>query len=169
MDLPVCLVTGVSGFVAGHVALALLETKRFRVRGTVRDPNNAAAVAHLAAHATLKDVELVEADLLSDAGWEAALEGCAYCCHCASPFPIGEVEAGSLVAPAVEGTERVLRFAKQAGVQRVVVTSSVVAISSGRDPKDTAPRTFSEADFSNADLCEEYPRARRSRRKRPGR
>ena len=160
MDLPVCLVTGVSGFVAGHVALALLETKRFRVRGTVRDPNNAAAVAHLAAHATLKGVELFEADLLSDAGWEAALEGCAYCCHCASPFPIGDVEAGSLVAPAVEGTERVLRFAKQAGVQRVVVTSSVVAISSGRDPKDTAPRTFSEADFSNADACDEYARSK---------
>ena len=154
------LVTGVSGFVAGHVALALLETKRYRVRGTVRDLGKAAAVGHLAAHPVLQEVELVEAELLSDAGWEAALEGCAFCMHCASPFPIGKVADGSLTKPAVEGTERVLRFAKKAGVSRVVVTSSVVAISSGRDPADTAERTFTEADVSNVDLCDEYAKSK---------
>jgi nucleoside-diphosphate-sugar epimerase len=86
-ELPLVLVTGVSGFVAGHVALALLETKRYRVWGTVRDLKDKAAVGHLSAHPVLEEVFLVEADLLSDAGWEAALEGCAFCVHCASPFP----------------------------------------------------------------------------------
>ena len=159
-ELPLVLVTGVSGFVAGHVALALLETKRYRVWGTVRDLKDKAAVGHLSAHPVLEEVFLVEADLLSDAGWEAALEGCAFCVHCASPFPVGGVADGSLTTAAVEGTERVLRFAKKAGVKRCVVTSSVVAISSGRDPADAAPRTFSEADFSNADSCDEYARSK---------
>ena len=159
MSKPIVVVTGVSGFVAGHCAVALLATGRYAVRGTVRSKGNAAAVAHLAAHPVLRAVELVECDLLDDAGWAEACDGAAYMLHCASPFPIGKVKAGSLVAPAVAGTERALTFAAKAGLKRVVVTSSVAAISSGRAPGDVAARVFTDADHSNADACDERVRS----------
>ena len=85
MSKPVVVVTGVSGFVAGHCAVALLATGRYAGRGTVRDKSNAAAVAHLANHPVLRDVELVECDLLEDAGWAAAVRGATFMLHCASP------------------------------------------------------------------------------------
>lgn len=158
---PTVLVTGVSGFVAGHCALALLNSGRYRVRGTVRSAANEGAVAHLRAHPVLRAVEVVECpDLLEDGGWAAACAGCAYVLHCASPFPIGKVADGSLVKPAVQGTDRVLRFAAAAGVRRVVVTSSVVAISSGRAKGDVAERVFTEADRSDVAECDEYPKSK---------
>lgn len=101
----------------------------------------------------------MEADLLSDAGWAEALSGVTYVLHTASPFPIGKVEEGSLVRPAVEGTRRVIRAAAAAGVKRVVVTSSVAAVSSGRG-EDTTPKTFNEESWSTVDKCEEYPKSK---------
>mmetsp|Transcript_32215 Transcript_32215/g.96932 ORF Transcript_32215/g.96932 Transcript_32215/m.96932 type:complete len:344 (-) Transcript_32215:265-1296(-) len=150
------LVSGVSGFIGGHCALALLE-KGYEVRGTVRSLTGAAA-EHLRTHAVLKNVELVAADLLADEGWDAAAAGCDAVLHVASPFPIGSVEKDSLTRPAVEGTERALRAAAKAGIKRVVVTSSVVAVASGRT--DKVKRVFTESDHTNLDHCEEYPRSK---------
>ena len=39
---PIVTVTGISGYVGSQVGLALLNDGSYRVRGTVRDPNNAA-------------------------------------------------------------------------------------------------------------------------------
>ena len=157
---PLVLVTGASGFVAGHACLALLASGKFRVRGTVRSLSNTPALAHLRTHDQLQKVELVEADLLGDKGWDEAMRGVSFLMHVASPFPIGKVEPGSLVKPAVEGTERVLRAAAAGGVKRVVLTSSVAAISSGRAPDDNVEKTFTEADWSNAERADEYPKSK---------
>ncbi len=143
------LLTGVSGFVAKHVALQLLEAG-YDVRGTVRSMAKAAAVV-----ATLKQagadtgrLECVVADLIADAGWDAAMAGCEYVIHTASPFPVKQsTDKFALVPVARGGTLRVLEAAERAGVRRTVLTSSVVAVYYGHD--DSPDPSFSEADWSN--------------------
>mmetsp|Transcript_129522 Transcript_129522/g.360856 ORF Transcript_129522/g.360856 Transcript_129522/m.360856 type:complete len:342 (-) Transcript_129522:174-1199(-) len=161
-DAPLVLVTGCSGFVASQICLTLLETGLYRVRGTVRSAApDAASCSHLRSHVELRRVELVEADLLRDEGWREACEGVTYVLHVASPFPIGKVEPGSLVEPALRGTERVLRAAAAAGtVARVVLTSSVVAVSSGRPAGDRVERIYTEAEWSSVADCDEYSKSK---------
>ena len=95
-------------------------------------------------------LELVEADLLSSAGWEAAVAGCAYVLHVASPFVLDEPKDEQvLIRPAVEGTLAVLRAcaAAQPPPRRVVVTSSVAAVAYGSDKP--ASHVFTEADWTD--------------------
>ncbi|RUV24894.1 NAD-dependent epimerase/dehydratase family protein, partial [Mesorhizobium sp. M1A.T.Ca.IN.004.03.1.1] len=75
---------------------------------------------------------LVQADLDSDGGWAAAVEGCDYVIHTASPFPPGYPEnENALIQTARDGALRVLREAHRARVKRVVLTSSVAATNHG--------------------------------------
>ncbi|MGW2660976.1 SDR family oxidoreductase [Nocardia tengchongensis] len=144
------LVTGASGYVAGHVIQELLG-QGYRVRGTVRSAARAADVAAL-----LPGVELVEADLGADAGWDAAVAGCRYVLHTASPFPAGVPEhEDELIRPAVDGTLRVLRAAAAAGVERVVITSSIAAIQGGNEG-----RVLTEADWSDTARCDAYAKSK---------
>ena len=156
---PLVLVTGASGFIGSHCILALLGSNKFSVRGTVRSIGSK-STAHLTTHPGLKDATLVEADLLKDAGWDAAVAGCDYVLHVASLFPIGKVPENSLVQPAVEGTERVLRAAAKNKVKRVVLTSSVAAVSGGRADGDVEERTFKEDAWSNPDKQDEYGKSK---------
>lgn len=94
-------------------------------------------------------LQLFEANLLSDQGWEAAVAGCEYVLHVASPFPLETPkDENQLIKPAVEGTLRVLGFAEKAGVKRVVVTSSFAAIGYGRDDWSV---TLDESCWTNPD------------------
>jgi dihydroflavonol-4-reductase len=145
------LVTGISGFLGGHVALELLR-QGYTVRGSVRSLNKADKVkSTLAAHgADLARLELVELDLLSDAGWQAAVEGVRYVQHVASPFVIEQPkDRNELIRPAVEGTRRALNAALAAGVERIVLTSSIAAIAYGHEAEPD--RVFTEADWTNLD------------------
>ncbi|MBL1076732.1 NAD-dependent epimerase/dehydratase family protein [Nocardia sp. 2] len=142
------LVTGVSGYLAGHIVTDLRE-RGYEVRGTVRSLAKTAATAHLTG------VELVEADLSSDAGWAEAVAGCRYVVHAASPFPAAEPKReDELVRPAVDGTLRVLRAAAAGGVERVVLTSSIAAVRMGHDHRCT------EDDWSVLDACDPYPKSK---------
>lgn len=78
-------------------------------------------------------VDIVAADLESDAGWIEAVAGCTYVLHVASPFPPkAPKHEDELITPAKQGTLRVLRAARDAGgVKRVVLTSSFAAIGYG--------------------------------------
>ena len=127
------LVTGISGFLAGHIALLLLQAG-YRVRGTVRSAKRATEVVNqLQAHgADPASVTTCEADLLHDQGWAQAVSGCDYVIHTASPFPDGlPKNEDDLIRPACEGTLRVLKAAHAAGVRRVVLTSSIAATNYG--------------------------------------
>jgi nucleoside-diphosphate-sugar epimerase len=78
------------------------------------------------------------ADLEKDAGWSEAVSGCEYVMHVASPLPPGiPKHEDELIVPAREGTLRVLRAARDAGVKRVVLTSSFAAIGYGQKPQTT--------------------------------
>ncbi|MDC9822170.1 aldehyde reductase [Devosia sp. ZB163] len=143
------LVTGVSGFLGGHVALELLR-KGYTVRGSVRSLDKADRVREtLAAHgADVSRLEFVALDLLSDEGWEAAMEGVRYVQHVASPFVIEQPrDRNELIRPAVEGARRAVTAAMGGGVERIVLTSSVAAIAYGHEREQQ--RTFTEADWSN--------------------
>jgi len=142
---PAVLVTGVGGFLGGHVALQLLQ-HGYSVRGTIRHLTKASAVK--SRFQPFEDkVSLVEADLDKDKGWADAVSGCGYVIHTASPFPSGAVrdEAG-LIRTAREGALRVLRASHQAGVKRVVLTSSIAATNHG---SGSAP--FSEKDWTDVE------------------
>ena len=120
----------------------------YRVRGTTRSRETHDTVrATLGAQADIGRLELVEADLLGDEGWQAAVAGCDAVLHLASPFPSKQPkDENVLIRPAVEGSLRVLRAAAAAGVQRFVQTSSTVAVMYGHPRERTAP--FTEDDWT---------------------
>ena len=91
---------------------------------------------------------VVAADLTSDAGWADAASGCRYVLHAASPFPpVQPKDPDELIVPARDGALRVLRAALDAGVERVVMTSSIAAVRSDRQSSEAAP--YTEADWTN--------------------
>src|SRR3569623_979025 len=145
------LVTGGSGFVGGHVILQLLEAGH-EVRTTVRSLAKEAAVRHTLARAGATNPDkqsFFAADLEKDAGWAEAVAGCEYVQHVASPFPIAQPkDENELIRPAVDGTLRVLRAARDAGVKRVVQTSSFAAVGYGHGHRDTP---YDETDWTNVD------------------
>lgn len=144
------LVTGGSGFIGSHTVVRLLAAGH-RVRTTVRSPHKEQALREMVREggADDRELEVVVADLQGDDGWVEAVAGCAYVVHVASPtlqtVPKHEDE---MVVPAREGALRVLRAARDAGVRRVVLTSSFGAIGYGHPPQ-AAP--FTEEDWTDVD------------------
>ncbi|MET7396650.1 NAD-dependent epimerase/dehydratase family protein [Dactylosporangium sp. NPDC005572] len=125
------LVTGGTGYVAGWCVVELLR-QGYTVRTTVRD----AAKLDRVRAAVAAEVDPGErltghvADLTADGGWDAAVAGCDYVLHVASPLGLdGTEDAEALLRPARDGTLRVLRAATAAGVRRVVLTSAANAAS----------------------------------------
>ncbi|MBJ7338540.1 aldehyde reductase [Mycolicibacterium sp.] len=142
------LVTGGSGFLAGHVILRLLADG-YRVRTTVRSPNRAAEVraALRLPTAIADDIEFAVADLTADSGWSAAVVGCDAVLHVASPFPARQPQdEDDVIVPAREGTSRVLRAATDAGIRRIVMTSSFAAV--GYSPKPSGA-AYDESDWTD--------------------
>ncbi|GLY29357.1 aldehyde reductase [Kineosporia sp. NBRC 101731] len=146
------LVTGGSGFIAGHCILQLLG-RGYSVRTTVRSLEREAVVRSVLAAAGVSDgadLSFVAADLLSDAGWPEAVAGCDVVLHIASPVaPGGVKDENDVILPARDGTLRVLRAARDAGVRRLVLTSSFHSVAWGH-PHDRG-RTFTEADWGVVD------------------
>ena len=139
------LVTGGSGYIGSFIIRQLAE-QGWTVNTTVRSLKREAEVrASLAVPAD--KLKFFAADLLNDSGWADAVVGCSHVVHVASPLPSGAVKhEDDLIVPAREGALRALRFAKAAGVQRVVMTSSVAAIAYGHGKKIG---TYTEADWTD--------------------
>ena len=130
------LVTGGSGFLGGWCVVELMR-RGYDVRATIRDSSREGEVRESLAGelGTADRLAFFEADLSEDAGWDAAIEGCAYVLHVASPFPPkSPKDADELIVPARDGTLRVLRAATKAGVRRVVVTSSSATVAGAPEP-----------------------------------
>ena len=144
------LVTGISGFLGGHVALQLLNAG-YRVRGSVRNLSKADKVRDTLskAGADTSRLEFVALDLLSDAGWAEAMAGIRFLQHTASPFVLETPkDPDDLIRPAVEGTRRAIAAALASQVERVVLTSSIAAIQYGHADYS---RAYDEADWTNLD------------------
>ena len=124
------LVTGVSGYVGQHCAAELLK-KGYAVRGSVRSLSKVNEVTDGIKKVVdpKGNLEFCELNLMKDEGWGKAMEGCDYVLHVASPYISKEPkDENDLIKPAVEGTQRALKAAKSAGIKRVVLTSSMVAM-----------------------------------------
>ena len=145
------LVTGGSGFVAIHCIDQLL-CAGYPVHTTVRSLKREADVREMLKTAGTPRQEALtffEADLMQDKGWPEAVAGCRFVLHVASPFPASVPKhEDELILPAREGALRVLRAARDAGVQRVVQTSSFAAIGYGHKPQATP---FDETTWTNVD------------------
>ena len=152
------LVTGGSGYIAGFLIRQLIENG-WTVNTTVRSLKRESEVRGWLKTDDSK-LHLFAADLENDAGWAEAMAGCTHVAHVASPFPLGVPKhADELVVPAREGALRALRFAKDAGVKRFVLTSSMAAIAYGHG---SARSMYNEADWTNLDNPDvmPYPRSK---------
>lgn len=164
------LVTGGSGFIAGHCILQLAE-KGHEVRATVRSLAREATIRAALGKLGLADsapVSFVQADLLADDGWAEAMAGVDVVLHVASPVTPGHVDhEDRVIVPAREGTLRVLRAARAAGVRRVVMTSAFHAVAWGHPHDD---HVFTEADWTVLDGpgVDAYGRSKRSPSARRG-
>ncbi len=155
-------VTGGSSYIAGH-CIAQLISDGWRVRTTVRNLGRAgevrATIGKISPNAGA--IEFVVADLKSDPDWADAVAGADYVLHVASPVPAVDPKSDDeLVRPARDGTLRVLKAARNAGVKRVVMTSSISAIIFGRGVREK-PFTGAEwTDDTNRDDTSPYDRAK---------
>src|ERR1700675_4664437 len=147
--MPTILVTGGTGFIACHTILQALG-ENHRVRTTIRSLKREADVRAMLKQGGSEPgdrLSFFAADLENDAGWAEAAAGCDYVLHVASPFPPNVPKhEDELIVPAREGTLRVLRASRDAGVKRVVLTSSFAAIGYGRKERQ-AP--FTEKDWTD--------------------
>jgi dihydroflavonol-4-reductase len=143
------LITGGSGFVAGWCIAELLKNGHI-VRATLRDPRKAESVRAAVSRVVNPGDRLrfATADLLSDEGWDEAVAGCEYVLHVASPLTATRDEE-QVIRPAVDGVRRVLRASRDAGVRRVVYTSSCGAIYYGHPPRNDP---FDESDWTNVGI-----------------
>jgi nucleoside-diphosphate-sugar epimerase len=156
------LVTGGSGFIGSHAIVQLLAAGH-QVRTTVRDLKREGDVRAMLKNGGAEpgnSLSFVAADLNGDAGWADAVAGCEYVLHVASPLPpTVPKHEDDLIVPARDGAIRVLRAARNAGVKRVVLTSSFVAIGYGYNPQNTP---FDETNWTRLDGDEvgAYPKSK---------
>lgn len=151
-DTQIVFLTGASGFIAKHIVLKLLNAG-YHVRGSVRslsrgDEVRNAVRSHLDDADNLDErLSFVALDLGSDDGWEGVMDGCSALLHTASPFPLEQPEnEDDIIRPAVDGTVRALKTADAAGIDRVVLTSSAVAVMYG--PLAAGKTAYDESDWS---------------------
>src|ERR1039458_7011994 len=111
------LVTGASGFLGWHVARVLLE-RGYRVRALVRPGSRVDAL----------DVECVTGDLRDAASLGRAVAGCGLLFHVAADYRLWARDPGELYRSNVDGTRNLLQAARDAGIERVVYTSTVGCI-----------------------------------------
>jgi nucleoside-diphosphate-sugar epimerase len=156
------LVTGGSGFIGSHCILQLLAAGH-QVRTTVRNLDREGDVLALLKEDGAEPgnrLSFFAADLEKDAGWADAVAGCEFVLHVASPLPPSiPKDENELIVPAREGALRVLRASRDAGVKRVVLTSSFAAIGYGH-PQQKAP--FDETiwtDLTGNDVAA-YPKSK---------
>jgi nucleoside-diphosphate-sugar epimerase len=151
------LITGGSGFIGSYCILQLLAGGH-QVRTTLRNLKREGEVRALLKQGGAEPgdrLSFYAADLESDAGWREAVAGCDYVLHVASPFPAtAPKDENDLIRPAREGALRVLRAARDAGVKRVVLTSSFAAIGYGYPPQQ---RPFDETDWTDPTGNGVYP------------
>eukprot|EP01120_Amphizonella_sp_Union-15-10_P011499 TRINITY_DN4892_c0_g1_i1.p1 TRINITY_DN4892_c0_g1~~TRINITY_DN4892_c0_g1_i1.p1 ORF type:complete len:306 (+),score=54.10 TRINITY_DN4892_c0_g1_i1:64-981(+) len=133
-------VTGANGFIAAHT-IKLLLSRGYRVRGTVRstkDPKKNEFLTKMGS-----SLELVEADLMKKGSFDGAVKGCDFVLHMASPYIVDVKDPQKeLVDPAVQGTITVLESCKKNNIKKVVLTSSMAAIT------DEPIKKYTEADWN---------------------
>lgn len=142
------LVTGGTSFVGSYCILQLLQ-KGYNVKTTIRALNRKDEVIDMikaGGITSLENLSFIEADLSKDDNWAEAMKNCRYVLHIASPTHMESKAGEQMVKPAVDGVLRVLKTARNAGVKRVVMTSSFGALGFSNHDRNTVT---TEADWTN--------------------
>lgn len=155
------MVTGATGYVAGHIVKRLLEDGR-TVHAAVRDPQNADKLRDLneLADRSPGSIRFFKSDLLQEGSYANAMQGCELVYHTASPCHLSvENPQRDLVEPALLGTRNVLEEANRVeSVKRVVVTSSCAAIyGDTADVEFSETKAFTEADWNKTSTLNHQP------------
>ena len=127
------LVTGGSGYIALHCIAELLK-ENYHVRTSLRSMERKEEVQNSVAKFLNKNnsLEFCELDLLNDDGWDAAVKGCDYVLHLASPvYEKDNSDESAFIEPAEQGLLRALKPSVKHRVKRFVMTSSIAAITQG--------------------------------------
>ena len=142
------LVTGASGFVGAAVVRNLLA-RGYEVRALAR---------HGSPRLNLRDLDIETAigDLREPASLKAALRGCRGLVHAAADYRLWTRNPGELYATNVEGSKTLLRLAAEAGVERIVYTSSVATLK----PTGTAQAADETCEATLADVSGDYQRSK---------
>lgn len=151
------VVTGGSGFIAVHIILQLLQ-QGYAVRTTVRSRQKISLIQAMLTTGgltDLSDLSFAEADLTSDTGWDAVMQGARNVIHVASPTPtLNFKNEAEMIRPAVDGVTRVLTAARNAQVKRVILTSAYGAIFAGHPHRATP---YTEKDWSDLTAKQTHP------------
>ena len=140
-------VSGASGYLAGFTIRQLIADG-WAVHGSLRSLSRERELRAILGEDNER-LRFFAADLAHDAGWSEAMAGCHYALHIASPIGVTQPKTeDEMIVPARDGSLRVLKAARDAGVKRVVMTSSAAAIQYGHGRGD---RLFTEADWTNID------------------
>jgi dihydroflavonol-4-reductase len=142
------LVTGATGFVGAAVTRALIR-EGWQVRALARRGSDRRNIQHL-------PVEIVEGDLADRASLEPALTECQALFHVAADYRLGAFDPRQLYQTNVEGTRNILDASRQAGVRRVVYTSSVATVGI---PADGSPGN-EDTPVGVADMIGHYKRSK---------
>ena len=129
------LVTGASGFLGWHVARLLIE-RGHRVRALVRPSSKIREL----------DAEQAGGDLRDPDSVERAMAGCGLVFHVAADYRLWAADESELYRSNVDGTRNVLQAARQAGVDRVVYTSTVgcIGVPAGGEGDEDRPVTLGD-------------------------
>ncbi|CAJ1970672.1 unnamed protein product [Sphenostylis stenocarpa] len=154
MDKVVC-VTGGSGAIGSWLVHLLLD-RGYTVHATVQNLNDEAETKHLEAlDGASARLRLFQMDLLHYDSIIAAVRGCVGVFHLASPCTVDQVHdpQKELLDPAIKGTVNVLTAAKEAEVRRVVVTSSISAITPSPNWPGDVPKR--EDCWTDVEFCKQ--------------
>ncbi|KAH7837659.1 hypothetical protein Vadar_016415 [Vaccinium darrowii] len=148
-------VTGGSGYIGSWLVRLLLD-RGYTVHATVKDLKDEKETKHLQAlEGAESRLRLFQIDLLDYDSIVAAVNGTTGVFHLASPCIVDEVKdpENELLAPAIKGTTNVLTAAKELGVRRVVVTSSISAVTPS--PYWPANKLKNEECWTDVDYCKQ--------------
>ena len=139
LDPGLSLVTGATGFVGAAVARALLAQSSHEVRVLARPRSDRRNLDGL-------DVEIVEGSLEDTTSLANAVGGCRYLFHVAADYRLWVPDPAAMFGANVEGTRALMLAALDAGVERVVYTSSVatLGIVKGGDADEMTPSTYGD-------------------------
>ena len=142
------LVTGGSGYIGLH-CISLLLKEGYAVRTSLRSMKRKKEIQE-ALSGSIKNnesLEFCELDLMRDEGWDAAVKGCSYVLHVASPvYEKNMQDENSFIQPAKEGLLRALKPAVKHKIKRFVMTSSIAAITQGHEHKENDESFWSVID-----------------------
>ncbi|XP_052167448.1 cinnamoyl-CoA reductase 1-like [Oryza glaberrima] len=147
-------VTGAGGFI-GSWLVKLLLSRGYFVHGTVRNPDDPKNAFLKQLENATENLQLFKADVLDGGSLTAAFAGCEGVFHPATPVPEEQMvdPEKEMMAPAVKGTRNVLEACSAAGVQKLVVVSSIAAVFF--NPSWPHDRPKDETSWSDKKLCME--------------